>query len=194
MKLCYFMCPTDSWLFLCGVLAHEPTDIAWWGGAGLIVTHQTNVSLCAGHLFFFSLHALLSWGSGSGFCIIFQSSTSISQPWYPTVTVTDWQDATFDCHVLYSTEPFSSRGCHQGSTSTGIAVLSVGVCLYMCATHKHSRFFFFFTCTRRLCKQHEFPVCGRVLLAGCYTWYLDSQSSAVVQVAAHGKLLKHSNT
>lgn len=147
-----------------------------------------------GTCFFSSLHALLSWGSGSGFCIIFQSSTSIPQPWYPTVTVTDWQDATFDCHVLYSTEPFSSRGCHQGSTSTGIAVLSVGVCLYMCATHKHSRFFFFSTCTRRLCKQHEFPVCGRVLLAGCYTWYLDSQSSAVVQVAAHDKLLKHSNT
>lgn len=122
---------------------------------------------------FFPLHALLSWGSGSGFCIIFQSSTSISQPWYPTVTVTDWQDATFDCHVLYSTEPFSSLGCHQGSTSTGIAVLSVGACLYTCATHKHSCFFS--TCTWRPCKQHAFSVCARVLLAS-YTSYLDSQN------------------
>lgn len=130
-----------------GPLAHEPTDTAWWGGLGLIVTPQTNVSriMCRAPVFFCGL---LSWGPGSGFSMIFQSSTTaISQPWHPTVTLTEWQDATFDCHVLYSTEPFSSWGCHQGSTSTGIAVFSGWVCVcarvFMCMEHVGISYGFF---------------------------------------------------
>ncbi len=127
---------------------------------------QTTISpvMCRAPVFFCGL---LSWGPGSGFSMIFQSSTTaISQPWHPTVAVTDWQDTTFDCHVLYSTEPFSSWGCHQGSTSTGIAVhlvwvyLCVFVCESLCLCVWSTQAFimfvvvFFYTCRRY--KQHEF--------------------------------------
>lgn len=107
----------------------------------LTPTKVTHV-VCGGHLF--SPRAPLSWGAGSGFSIIFQgSTTSISQPWHPTATVTEWQDATFECHVLYITKPLSSWGCHQASTSTGELVLQFGVCLH--GESAHHRYFSFCT-------------------------------------------------
>ena len=123
---------------------HDDEDRGW------LSPPPTNI-MCRAPVFFFC--GLLSWGPGSGFSMIFQSSTTaISQPWHPAVTVTEWQDATFDCHVLYSTEPFSSWGCHQASTSTGIAALLVCVCVYVWAAHKHSLCFFIHVC--RQYKQH----------------------------------------
>lgn len=86
---------------------------------------------CMQGAYVFSMH-MLSWVCGSGFRIIFQSSTtSMSQPWHSIATVSDWQGSTFDCHVRYSTE-FLIAGCHLGSPSTGIVVLSVWMWAYVC--------------------------------------------------------------
>lgn len=134
------LCPTDAWLFLRGVSVHEPSDIEQWEVS--IDAHKSYTRRVWGAPV--SPHAPLSWGVGSGFSIIFQgSTTSISQTWHPAATVTEWQDATFECHVLYITKPLSSWGCHQASTSTGALALPFGVCLH--GEGAHHRYFSFCT-------------------------------------------------
>lgn len=97
-------------------------------GGWLSPTNPLSVAPDLGHLFF-SVGCSPGGPAQVSACLLQSSPTAISQPWHPSVTVTDWQDTTYDCHVLYSTEPLSSWGCHQGSTSTGTAVCSVRVCV-----------------------------------------------------------------
>lgn len=150
--MCYFIRTLSlQWLFLRGTGSWAQWHCIMRGIRG--DCHSSNhCCLVQGATCFFCLCCSLG-GLVQVAAWLFQSSpTAISQPWHPTVTLNEWQDATFDCHVLYSAQPFSSWGCHQGSISTGIEVCLVCMCMdafivflylfYMCRLNKQHEFYF----------------------------------------------------
>lgn len=176
IRWCYFTrtpCPDIS--FLRGYqLRSQPTLHGDEDGGWLPPKPDVRRVMCRAPVFFF-LVGLLSWGSGSGFRRIFQgSTTAISQAWHPSITLTEWQDAPVDCHVLHSAEPLSSRGCHQGSTSSGIATLLL-VCVYVWGAHEHSLFFI----SR---EQHKFVFWRRWQFATLHSMKIESGVEIIVHL------------